>query len=119
MDKLTIYQIEFHGHCGITEAERSIGQRLSVDIEMHYDLKKAAKTDHLEETVDYDDLSTEIAKLGRKQAVNLIETLAESIAWKVLENSQVHSVLIRLKKISPPCEAIRGGVVVECLRTRP
>lgn len=118
MDKLTIYQIEFHGHCGITEAERSIGQHLSVDIEMSCDLRKAAETDRLEETIDYDRLSAEIAKLGREQEVHLIETLAERIAERVLENRRVHSVRIRLKKISPPCEAIRGSVVVECVRTR-
>lgn len=118
MDKLTIYQIEFHGHCGITEAERSIGQRLSVDVVLTYDFKKAAETDRLEETIDYDHLSAEIAQLGREQAVHLIETLAERIAERVLKNRQVHSVQIRLKKISPPCEAIHGGVVVECVRTR-
>ncbi|MEO2053944.1 MAG: dihydroneopterin aldolase [Nitrospira sp.] len=90
--------MEFHGHCGITEAERSVGQHLSVDIALPCDFKKAAETDRLEETIDYDRLSSEISKLGRGQAVHLIKTLAEKIAEKVLENRQVHSVRIRLKK---------------------
>ncbi len=118
MDKLTIYQIEFHGHCGITDAERLIGQRLSVDVILTYDFRKAAETDRLKETIDYDRLSAEIATLGRGLKVHLIETLAERISEKVLEDRKVHSVHIRLKKISPPCEAIRGSVVVECHRIR-
>src|SRR5581483_6412547 len=47
MDRLQIYQIEFHGHCGVTLEERTIGQRLSVDIEIECDFTKAAQSDDL------------------------------------------------------------------------
>ncbi|MFQ5781012.1 MAG: dihydroneopterin aldolase [Nitrospiria bacterium] len=119
MDKLAIYQIEFHGHCGVTEAERSTGQRLSVDIEMTCDLKKAAETDRLEETIDYDRLCAEIVKMGKEQHLHLIETLADRITDKVLENQRIDSVLVRVKKLLPPREEIRGGVVIETCRRRP
>ena len=118
MDRLSIHQIEFHGHCGVTLEERTIGQRLSVDIEIDCDLKKASQSDHLDDTIDYDRLSAEIVELGRKTQVHLIETLAEKIAVKILEKPKVESVLVRLKKCLPPREEIRGGVVAEIRRAR-
>ncbi len=119
MDKLTVYQIEFHGHCGVTAEERMAGQRLSVDIEIDCDLKKASQSDHLDDTIDYDRLCGEVVRLGRESQVHLIETLAEKIAATILEKPKVESVLIRLKKCLPPREEIRGGVVVEIRRSRP
>lgn len=117
MDKLTIYQIEFHGHCGVTEEERTIGQRLSVDVEMLCDLKPAARSDCLEDTVDYDRLSGDIARIGRESRLHLIETLAERIAGKILEDRRVASVTVRVKKCLPPREEIKGGMQVEIIRT--
>lgn len=118
MDTLAIYQIEFHGHCGVTEEERTIGQRLSVDVEMKCDVAGAARTDQLKDTIDYDQLCGEIAKIGRESHVRLIETLAERIAGKILEDRRIISVSVRVKKCLPPREEIRGGVVVEIVRSR-
>lgn len=117
MDTLAIYQIEFHGHCGVTEEERTIGQRLSVDVEMKCDVAVAAQTDQLKDTIDYDRLCGEIAKIGRESRVRLIETLAERIAGKILEDRRIISVSVRVKKCLPPREEIRGGVVVEIMRS--
>lgn len=117
MDRLAIYQIEFHGHCGVTEEERAIGQRLSVDVEMEIDLKKAAASDRLEETVDYDRLCGEIVKIGRESRVHLIETLAERVAGQILEDRRIASVTVRVRKCLPPREEIKGGVEVEIFRS--
>lgn len=117
MDKLAIYEIEFHGHCGVTEAERTIGQRLSVDVEMECDTAGAARSDRLEEAVDYDHLCGEIVKIGRESRLHLIETLAERVAGKILEDRRIRSVTVRVKKCLPPREEIRGGVVVEIVRS--
>lgn len=118
MDKLAIYNIEFHGHCGVTQEERTIGQRLSIDVEIDCDVAGAARTDQLNDTIDYDRLCGEIVKIGRGSHVHLIETLAERIAGKVLEDRRVGSVIVRVKKCLPPREEIRGGVVVEIVRSR-
>ncbi len=116
MDRLAIYRIEFHGHCGVTEEERTIGQRLSVDVEMACDFSDAARSDQLKDTIDYDRLCGEIVKIGRESRVHLIETLAERIAGKILEDRRIASVTVRLKKCLPPREEIQGGVAVEIVR---
>lgn len=116
MDRLAIYRIEFHGHCGVTEEERTIGQRLSVDVEMECDVSGAARTDRLKDAIDYDQLCGEIVKIGRESHVCLIETLAERIAGKILEDRRIASVIVRVKKCLPPREEIKGGVVVQIFR---
>jgi dihydroneopterin aldolase len=118
MDRLAIYQIEFHGHCGVTEEERTIGQRLSVDVEMECDVAGVARTDQLKDAIDYDRLCGEIVKVGRESHVRLIETLAERIAGKILEDRRITSVTVRVKKCLPPREEIHGGVVVEIVRKK-
>ena len=116
MDHLLISRIELHGYCGVTEAEREVGQRLSVDLELACDFTAAARSDQLADTVDYHHLAEAVAVLGRNTRVALLEVLATRIAECVLEDRRVASVRVRLTK-QPPGETIRGGVTVEIIRT--
>jgi len=118
MDMIGVYQIEFHGHCGVTKEERTAGQRLSVDVECQCDLQKVAHSDALADTIDYDLMVSQILKIGRETHASLLETVAEMIVRKILEDERITSVRVRLKKIAPPREEVRGGVVVEIERRK-
>ena len=43
-DQVLIGGIRFHGHHGLTNAEREIGVRFSVDVELSGDLSRPART---------------------------------------------------------------------------
>jgi dihydroneopterin aldolase len=116
MNKICIYQIEFDGHIGITEEERSTPQPISVDIELTCDISTCS--DNLYDTIDYDALCKKIVDIGQTETLNLIETLAEKIVQKGLEDARVTQVLVRVKKCYPPLKEIKGGFVVEILRHR-
>ena len=115
-DRLRITDVQFHGHCGCTEAERETGQRLSVDLELELPLRLAAEADDLNQTVDYVKLTQGVVQLGRQLRPVLVETLAERIAALVLSQFRCSSVTVRLRKISPPVEEIRGAFEVELTR---
>jgi 7,8-dihydroneopterin aldolase/epimerase/oxygenase len=117
-DRLRISGIEFHGHCGCTEAEREIGQRLSVDLELVLPLAPATETDDLNRTVDYVKLTQRIVQVGRQLRPVLVETLAERLAQTVFEDSSVEQVTVRLRKVSPPVEEIKGAFEVVVTRDR-
>jgi len=119
MDKLAIYDITFHGHVGVTDEERKTAQKLSVDTELACDLKKASAYDRLSDAVDYEQVCEAVLKIGRGYAFHLLETLAEGIAEKILEDRKISSVLVRVRKHLPPRKEIRGGVVVEITRSQP
>jgi dihydroneopterin aldolase len=114
-DCIQLTDLQFHGHCGCTEAEREIGQRLSVDLELELPLASAAATDDLSRTVDYVKLSQAVAQLGRQLRPMLLETLAVSIARLVLEQFHPERVTVRLRKVAPPVEAL-GAFEVEITR---
>ncbi len=116
MNKICIYQIEFDGHIGITEEERGTPQPLSVDIELTCNIN--TESDDLYDTIDYDHLCKKIVEIGQTETLNLIETLADKIGNKALEDTRVTSVLVRVKKCRPPLKEIKGGFVVEILRHR-
>ncbi len=116
MTKICIYHIAFDGHIGITEEERSVPQPISVDIELTCDIK--TQSDNLYDTLDYDHVCKNILEIGRTETLNLIETLAEKIVQKGLQDLRVTSVLVRVKKCHPPLKEIKGGFVVEIVRDR-
>lgn len=118
MDRLSIKEIEFIGHCGITEEERRVGQRISADIQITLDLSKATISDRLEDTVDYVSLCDQVVSIGRGESYHLLESLAESIAREILHGYRVSEVTVRLRKCPPPVEAIKGHFEVEITRKK-
>jgi dihydroneopterin aldolase len=116
-DRIRLSDLQFHGHCGCTEAEREIGQRLSVDLELELPVQPAAISDDLSRTVDYVKLSHAVVQLGRQLRPVLVETLAERIAQLVLDQFHPRQVTVRLRKIAPPVEEIKGAFEVEMTRS--
>lgn len=118
MDRLIIKDIEFIGHCGITEEERMVGQRISADIEVSLDISRAAASDSMEETVDYVDICNKAVSIGRREEYHLLETLAARIGKEILESYKISEVTVRLRKCSVPVDAIKGYFGVEITRRR-
>jgi len=117
-DKLIIKDIEFIGHCGITEEERMVGQRISADIEIFMDIAKAASSDRIEDTIDYVEICKRIISIGRKEKFHLLETLANRISEEILKRFGAQEVRLILRKCSVPVEEIKGYFAVEVTRRR-
>ncbi|MBI3622102.1 MAG: dihydroneopterin aldolase [Nitrospirae bacterium] len=115
-DRIRLTDVQFHGHCGCTEAERELGQRLSLDLELEVSVAQAAATDDLSRTIDYVKLIDAIVDAGRRLKPALLETLAERLAQLVLERFHPNRVTIRLRKVAPPVEAIAGAFEVQITR---
>lgn len=118
MDRILINGIEFHGHCGVTAEERKVGQRFAVDVELSVDLRTAGRHDTVSKTVNYAAACRIVLEVGRKETCRLVETLAERIANALLQHFGVEELLLRVKKVHPPLEEIKGGVTVEIRRRR-
>jgi dihydroneopterin aldolase len=116
MDKLIITDLQFHAHCGITSAEQEAGQRLSLDLELYIDLKKSSTADALLALPDYGHVANVVVEVGRKERFNLLESLADHIARILIKQFPVDEVVLRVKKLHPPVEAIQGYFGVEIRR---
>lgn len=115
-DRILIHGIQFHGHHGVHEEERKLGQRFVVDVELWLDLAPAAGTDDLGTTVDYERVHALVVEIGTQEQFQLLETLAERVASVILKKFPVQHVTVRATKPSPAIPGIFGGVSVEITR---
>ncbi len=100
--RIALEGLEFHAFHGVYPHERESGNFFEVDIAVETDFSKAAATDELLGTVNYETLF-KIVKDEMEQPSKLLETVAEKVANDVLEVfPNVISVEFRISKLNPP-----------------
>jgi dihydroneopterin aldolase len=97
-DVIRITGIRAEGFHGVYPRERERGQEFVVDVSLHTETSPAAHTDDLAHTVDYAAVAADVVTLITGEPVNLIETLAERIARRVLARDFVTSVDVTVHK---------------------
>ena len=98
---------------GIWDWERRVKQKIVIDLEMGADIRRAASTDSIDDTLDYKRVAKRLLAFVAESEFQLVETLAERIAQIVVTEFGVPWVRVRLNKQG----AIRGardvGILVE------
>lgn len=117
-DKIILAGIQFRGHHGDSEAERSVGGRFEVDVIVTCDTSMAAVTDALADTVDYFTMHKRVLEIGTKERHQLLERLAGRIASVLLDEFGVPEVTVRVRKLMPPLDGIVTYSGVEITRTK-
>ena len=102
---------------GIFPWERCIKQTVSIDLDMATDIRKAAHSDTIEDTLDYKAVAKRMIDFVSNSEFRLVETLAEQSARLIIDEFNVPWVRISINKTG----AIRGardvGVVIERSQT--
>jgi len=98
---------------GVYEWEKTIQQTLQFDIEMRTDTRQAAQIDDLSKTVDYAEVADDVVRLSKQNQVELIETVAEMVADKILKDYPVESVKVTLRKLGAVASTASVGVIIE------
>jgi len=118
-DRIQVEDIQFHGLHGVMEEERRVGHRFRVDVTLELDLQPAGLADDFRLTVDYAAVARSVVEIGTGPSVQLVETLAERMAARVLEEfPPVDAVEMRVAKIHPPVALHVGASIVTIRRTR-
>ena len=98
---------------GIWDWERKVRQKVVIDLEMAADIRRAAASDSIEDTLDYKKVSKRLLQFVGDSQFQLVETLTDRIAQLVLTEFDVPAVKVRLNKQG----ALRGsrdvGIVIE------
>lgn len=117
-DKLILQGLLFHGFHGVLEEERKLGQKFLVDLDAWLDLKKAGKSDNLEDTVSYAEIYSLIKEVIEGPPHALLESVADCIASSIFSKfPQIHSLRIRLGKPHVAVLGIVDYLGVEIYRT--
>lgn len=116
LDRISIQGINVLGHHGVDEAERKVGQRLAIDVEMYLDLSAAIASDDIRRTVNYEAVSSLVERVSSEEEFLLLESLADQIARRVLEKFRPSAVTVRVKKANLPIATRVASVEVEVKR---
>lgn len=116
-DSIKIKGIAAIGFHGVYTEERAKGQRFIVDVKLSLELKGIA--DDLAKTVNYVDVAHLVVRHITGEPVNLIETVAESIADEILKDFPlVNKVQIKVHKPEAPINLEFSDVVVKIEKER-
>ncbi|MCH8543890.1 MAG: dihydroneopterin aldolase [Alcanivorax sp.] len=113
MDIVYIRDLKVDTVIGIFDWERRIRQTVSLDLEMAADIRRAAATDSIEDTLDYKSVGKRLIAFIQAAEFQLVETLCERCAEIVLTEFDVPWCRLRVSKPG----ALRGsqdvGVIIE------
>ncbi|HID50362.1 MAG TPA: dihydroneopterin aldolase [Chromatiales bacterium] len=113
MDIIYLSDLRIDTVIGIYDWERRVRQTISLDLEMASDIRKAAASDRIEDTLNYKAVAKRLIRFVEQSEFQLVETLAERIAGIILDEFEVPWVRLRLNKQG----AVRGardvGVIIE------
>ena len=102
------------GHHGVFDFERAQGQPFVVDLEIEVEMPT---DDDLANTVNYAELAQSVADIVQGEPVNLIETLAQRIADRVLGDRRIRNVCVSVHKPAAPIAVEFSDVVVTISRS--
>ncbi len=112
MDKVFIKGLKIDTVIGIYDWEKEIKQTVTLDIEMDFDISKAAVTDDIRHTLDYKAVSKRLKSFVGGTTFELVEKLAEEITNIILSEFAVSKVILKLDKGKAVTDASGVGVII-------
>ncbi len=113
MDIVFIRDLRIKTIIGIYDWERTTKQEVVFDLEMAWDIKKAAESDSIEHALDYKAVSKRLVEFVEESEFQLVETLAERICEIVIQEFKVPWLKLILNKEGAVSVARDVGVVIE------
>ena len=105
MDSIFMSDMKVDTIVGIWDWERKIRQTVNIDLQMGADIRRAAASDSIDDTLDYKLVAKRVQQFVAESSFKLVETLAENIAEVVISEFEVPWVEVRVNKPG----AIRGA----------
>ncbi len=116
MDRIIISDLLVRSVIGVREDERRNKQDVLINLSLAVDLRKAGRSDMLEDSVDYRSLNKKILTMAENSQFHLVEALAQAVADICLEHPAVSEARVRVEK--PGALRFARSVGVEITRQR-
>ncbi len=113
MDIIFLGDLEIDTVIGIFDWEREIKQTLVFDIEMGFDIQKAAASDDIADTLDYKAVTERVVEFVENSEYFLVEKLIEEVASLLLNEFSIPWLRIRLNKRGAISRARDVGIIIE------
>lgn len=118
-DYISIKNIQANTKLGIYPEELVLGQAVSIDLDLELDLSKAAKTNQIEDTVDYVAISVMVRTIAQSRDFGLIENLAQCIIDGLFSKfDKIEGIKIEIRKGIINAAQFSGDISVSFYRKR-
>ncbi|CAH1671827.1 Dihydroneopterin aldolase [Hyphomicrobiales bacterium] len=112
--RILIEKLDIYAYHGFFSEEERLGQRFVLDIALDVDLRAAAASDHLADTVDYGRVVAIASDAFTARRYHLLEGAARAVAVAILDAfPSVDGVMVTLCKPAPPIPATLGSVGIQ------
>ena len=118
MDKIHIRDLALRCILGVNPVERREKQDVLINICLHTSTRKAGRTDHFKDAVDYRALKRRIVAFVEGSRYFLVEALAESLAGMCLDDRRVSRADVLVEKPAALRFARTVGVEISRRRAR-
>ena len=98
MDSIAIFELEVPTHIGVPDAERAKEQIVKISIWLNIDIRAAAKSDNVDDSIDYADVASKVIELGKTER-KTVERLVEDIAEMILKTYKTETVTVSARKL--------------------
>lgn len=113
MDIVFLHELKIDTVIGVFDWERQMRQTVILDLDMGFDISKAAASDHIDDTLNYKAVSKRLIEFVSNSEFQLVESLAEHICEIVLNEFNVSWVRLKLNKQGAVSSARDVGVIIE------
>ena len=113
MDIVFIRDLKVETVVGIYDCERRIRQTVLLDLDMGADVARGAKTDRIQDALDYKAVAKRVAHYVSEAEFQLVETLAEKVAELVMREFKVPWIKVTLHKPGAVSGSKSVGVIIE------
>ena len=113
MDLIYIRDLKIDCVIGVYEWERRVKQTVILDLDLGADIRRAAQTDHIDDTVNYKAVAKRLTAYIGASEFQLVETLAERVAEILLQEFNLPWVRVRVNKKGALRGATDVGVIIE------
>lgn len=112
--RILIEKLDIYAYHGFFSEEERLGQRFVLDLVLDADLRAAAASDRLADTVDYGRAVAIVAEAFTAQRYHLLEGAARAVALAIFDAfPPVEAVEVTLRKPAPPIPATLGSVGIQ------
>ncbi|WP_110655268.1 dihydroneopterin aldolase [Salinicola halimionae] len=113
MDQILIEGLNLETVIGVYDWERTVRQRLELDLELGTDIRPAAREDDLTKTLDYAAICQRLTTYADTNAHGLVETFAERVAAILIDEFGIRQLRVTVRKPGAVAAARTVGVRIE------
>jgi FolB domain-containing protein len=117
VDRVLISDLAVRCIIGVNDHERREKQDVLINLTVYTDMRAAARSDRIEDALDYRELRTRVVEMVEGSQYYLLEALAQAIADVCLKEPRAVGVTVRVDK--PGALHFARSVGVEIDRERP